>query len=172
MAEIVTYRAELRAAFERLNREFLESRWTLEPNDVRLLRDPFRAFVSTGGEVFFLLEGGEALGTCALRREGVDLSGAPLFELCKMAVAPTSRGKGYGDLLVAAAVEAARARGARQVFLLTHSTLSPAIALYEKHGFRITRRGTPPVTRREHRRADLEMTLELPVPRDALRDLE
>ena len=172
MAEIVTYRAEFRTAFERLNREFLESRWTLEPNDVRLLRDPFGAFVTTGGEVFFLVEGGRALGTCALRREGVDASGAPLFELCKMAVDPESRGRGFGDLLVGAAVETARDRGARQVFLLTHSTLGPAIALYEKHGFRITRRGSPPCTRREHKRADVEMTLELPVPRDELQQLE
>jgi putative acetyltransferase len=172
MAEIVTYRAEYRAAFERLNREFLESRWTLEPNDVRLLRDPFSAFVTTGGEVFFLLDQGHALGTCALRWEGADAGGAPLFELCKMAVDPTARGRGFGDLLVGAAVEAARGRGARQVYLLTHSTLSPAIALYEKHGFRITRRGVLPTSRREHSRADVEMTLELAVPRDDPREPE
>ncbi|HEX5726573.1 MAG TPA: GNAT family N-acetyltransferase [Longimicrobiaceae bacterium] len=155
---VVPYDDRFRAHFETLNREWIERLFTMEPRDWAALRDPRGAFVEGGGEVLFALVGGEVCGTCALRRmeEGT-------FELCKLAVRPDARGRGLGDLLLRAAVDAARARGGRRVRLFASTVLAPALALYRKHGFVTTRVGPHP----EYARTNLEMVLELaraPVP--------
>ena len=62
-----------------------------------------------------------------------------------MAVEPAERGKGHGDALIRAALERARERGAASVFLLSNTTLAPAIALYRKHGFETVSEGPHPV---------------------------
>ena len=61
---------------------------------------------------------------------------AETFELAKMAVEPAAQGRGYGDRLVEAAVEFARAAGARRIILVSNTLLGPALNLYRKHGFR------------------------------------
>jgi ribosomal protein S18 acetylase RimI-like enzyme len=62
-----------------------------------------------------------------------------------MAVEAAERGKGYGDVLIRAALERARERGATSVFLLSNTALGPAIALYRKHGFVTMSEGPHPV---------------------------
>jgi putative acetyltransferase len=130
MAEVVTWREEWRDAFERLNREWIETWFELEPADRETFRDPHGKIVAPGGQIFFVLDGSEPVGTCAMVRcePGV-------YELAKMAVAPAVRGRGYGDLLMEAALAWARDAGGRRVVIVSNTRLAPAIRLYRKHGF-------------------------------------
>ncbi len=61
-------------------------------------------------------------------------------EILNLAVAPDARRRGTGTRLLAAALEAARAAGARSVSLEVRASNRPAIAFYERHGFRPTGR--------------------------------
>lgn len=67
------------------------------------------------------------------------------YELARMAVDPGERGKGYGDVLMRAAIELGGANGADTIYLLSNTLLSPAIALYRKHGFRTASEGAHPI---------------------------
>ena len=72
----------------------------------------------------------ECLASCALKKLDVDQ-----YELCKMAVEKRARCKGIGRMLMAAAIDLARDRGATELVLETSSKLVAAIKLYEKFGF-------------------------------------
>ena len=128
---IVTWRPELRADFERLNREWIEQFFVVEAADLEAFEDPGAAIVAPGGQIFFVMEGSEVRGTCAVIRHD-----AETYELAKMAVAPAARGRGHGDRLVEAAVGFAREAGSRRLMLVSNTRLGPALSLYRKHGFR------------------------------------
>ena len=152
MPQVVRWRPELRDAFERLNREWIERWFEMEDADRETLRDPQTAIVAPGGQVLFVVEDGEPLGTCAVVRH----DGAT-YEIAKMAVAPEARGRGYGDLLMRAAIDLARERGARRLVIVSNTRLAPAIRLYEKHGFvRV-----PMERDARYTRADIRLELEL-----------
>jgi putative acetyltransferase len=130
MPEVRTYREEWRGDFERLNLEWIEQYFVVEKADQEVFADPEKAIIRGGGEIFFVVEGDEVLGTCALipHEPGV-------FEIAKMAVSPSARGRGFGDLLMEATVGFARRAGASKVIIVSNTVLTPAIRLYEKHGF-------------------------------------
>ena len=130
MVEVVTYRDELRPHFERLNRAWIERYFRLEAPDLEVFRDPRATIVAPGGEIFFLVDEAGVQGTCAVLPHGPGT-----FELAKMAVDEAARGRGYGDILMEAAIAFARRAGAERLMLLTNSRLEPAIRLYRKHGF-------------------------------------
>jgi len=130
MAEVATYRPEWREAFERLNREWIETWFVVEEADLETFRDPERKILAAGGQIFFVVEDGQVLGTCAVLCHSPDI-----HEIAKMAVAPAARGRGYGDLLMEAAVAFSRAAGARRMVIVSNTRLAPAIRLYQKHGF-------------------------------------
>ena len=130
MPEVVTYRPEWRDAFERLNREWIETWFALEDADRETFRDPAAKILAPGGQIFFVMDGTAPLGTCAVLRHD-----AEVHEIAKMAVAPAARGRGYGDLLMDAAIAFSRTAGARTVVIVSNTRLGPAIRLYEKHGF-------------------------------------
>lgn len=160
-ATIVHFRPELREAFERLNRQWIEQYFAVEERDRVLFRDPAGTILHPGGEIFFVVTDGNVVGTCAMVARGHDA-----FELAKMAVDPAARGQGHGDRLIGAAIDFARRRGASRVELLTNSLLVPALRLYEKHGFR---RVPVTVRKADYARVDTQMVLELvdPPPADA-----
>ena len=130
MAQILPYRDEWRAEFERLNRDWIETWFTLEDADRETFRDPVGKILDPGGQVFFVVDAGRVLGTCAVVRHT-----AEVHEIAKMAVDPSARGCGYGDLLMEAAVEFSRRTGAQRVMIVSNTLLGPAIRLYQKHGF-------------------------------------
>ena len=143
----------LAAAFERLNREWIEAHFVIEPRDQAVFRDPVGKILSPGGAVFFVLEAGEPVGTCAMIPEP-----APgVYQLSKMAVTAAARGLGYGDRLLAHAINWARGRGATSVVLLTNTRLAAAGALYRKHGFE----NTPYTASPEYARTNARMILAL-----------
>ena len=129
--ELVTFHPGCEAAFEALNREWLEEFFHVEPQDELVFRDPHRAIVEGGGEIFFVRERGQLVGTCAVVHHGEGT-----YELANMAVAPHARGQGYGDWLVRTAVAMVRRRGGTRLYLLSDEVLADALRLYERAGFR------------------------------------
>jgi GNAT superfamily N-acetyltransferase len=127
---VVPYRKEYRAAFEQLNRDWIEQYFALEEADRELFLDPEATILAPGGQIFFVLDGDEVQGTCAVLRHGVEDC-----EIAKMAVASAARGRGFGDLLMHAAIDFATRIGARRMIVISNTVLEPAIRLYEKHGF-------------------------------------
>jgi len=151
---IVPFRTELAGDFRRLNLDWIERLFAIEPADRKVLDDPERAIVAPGGQIFFALDDSAAIGTVAMVR--VD----PVrYELAKMAVASSHQRRGIGELLGVAGIEWARKAGAHTVFLQTNSRLAGAIRLYERLGFRHAVDPDPP----DYARADVYM--ELPITR-------
>ena len=100
--------------------------------------------------IFALLDG-EPVGAIALKKY------SPVrFELSKMGVLPQAQGHGIGNLLVDKTLERFRARGGRELFLETNSSLTPAITLYKKYGFK----QVPAPENTPYERADYFMELE------------
>ena len=151
-ARIETDNAAHCEAFVRLNEQWISEHFKLEAADRKLAADPF-AIVDAGGHILSLVENGRVVGVCALIRD--DDGG---FQLARMAVDRNERGKGYGEMLMTAALARARADGATSMYLLTNTVLAPAVALYRKHGFRIVAEGPHPV----YARCNLVMELRWP----------
>ncbi len=149
---VVPYRDELRVDFEQLNREWIEMYFELEPADREILGDPRGKIIDRGGQVFYVVDGGEVQGTCAVLRHG-----AEECEIAKMAVAPAARGRGFGDLLMEACIAFARQIGSRKVVIISNTVLEPAIRLYRKHGFVQVPLASDP----RYRRANIRLELEL-----------
>lgn len=152
MPEVVTWREEYRSHFERLNREWIERYFGLEPPDLEVFRDPVGHILSPGGQIFFLVDHGAVQGTCAVVPHG---DGG--FELMKMAVEPAARGRGYGDLLMRAAIDFTRRAGARRLTLVSNTMLEAAIRLYRRHGFV----PVPVAADHGYARVDIQMVLTL-----------
>jgi N-acetylglutamate synthase-like GNAT family acetyltransferase len=118
------------AAFRALNEEWIALHFLIEERDRRQLGDPVRAYIDTGGAILVAELDGVVVGCVALAPDG-----AGALELSKMAVAEGLRGRGVGRRLLEAAIEQARALGARSVFLGSSQKLPSAVHLYESFGF-------------------------------------
>ena len=152
---IVPYRRELAADFRRLNLDWIERLFKVEPADLKVLDDPERAIVAPGGTIFFALDGDAVVGTVALIR-----AGEGRFELAKMAVATTHQGRGIGELLGRACKAWASEHGVQTLFLETNSKLDNAIRLYERLGFRHAVEPSPP----DYERCDVYMEMKFEPP--------
>ncbi len=64
--ELITYRDEFAADFARLNYEWIERYFSVEDEDVKALSDPVAHIIDPGGEIFFILADGKAVGTVAM----------------------------------------------------------------------------------------------------------
>ncbi|MFG2050842.1 GNAT family N-acetyltransferase [Micromonospora sp. NPDC048935] len=117
-------------AFRTLNEEWIAHFFTIEESDRKTLNDPFAAIVDPGGDVLIVRDGGEIIGCVALVRSSDDV-----FELSKMTVLPTVRGRGIGRQLIEAAITRARELGATTLFLGSNTRLANAVHLYETTGF-------------------------------------
>lgn len=151
--EIVEFQPEYAGAFHDLNIDWLERYFRVEPVDLRVLQNPEREIIAGGGSILFARSGQELVGTLALKHHGEGV-----FELTKMAVAPRAQGRGIGRRLLAAAVERFIALQGSRLYLESHSSLAPALYLYESVGFR----HAPPPRPSEYRRADVYMLYEDP----------
>jgi ribosomal protein S18 acetylase RimI-like enzyme len=127
--EIIPFESRYAKDFERLNLEWLEKYFRVEPADKVVLSKP-QQIIDDGGNVFLARLGQEIVGTGALIHEGHGH-----FELSKMAVTARHQGQGIGRKLLSAALEAFRTRGGKELFLETNTALVSAIALYQSVGF-------------------------------------
>jgi len=150
--QVVPYSPEYAADFQALNRQWIEQYFRVEEPDSAVFADPYGAIVAPGGEIFFVVSNGRALGTCAVIRQTESV-----FELAKMAVSPEAQGRGYGDLLMQAAVDFSRRAGCQTLMLLSNTILEPALRLYAKHGFH----HLPVEDKHGYSRANVHMELSL-----------
>ncbi|GAC1587667.1 MAG: hypothetical protein NVS3B25_03800 [Hymenobacter sp.] len=148
---ILDYEPVHQPAFRALNHEWIAQYFAIEPLDNLMLDDPEGYILGPGGHIFMARSGRELVGTCALIKEHDGV-----YELAKMAVSPRAQGRGIGWALGQAILGKARALGARRVELLSNSRLTPALALYEKLGFRHV-----PVPPTPYQRTDVKMVLDL-----------
>ena len=128
--EISTYKDEYKNDFARLNFAWIAQYFVLEEADRKYLLQPRENIIESGGEIFFVLENEQVLGTCALLK--IDET---TYELVKMAVDKNAQGKGLANHLMQAAIDWAQAKNAKKIFLESNTMLAPAIKLYEKFGF-------------------------------------
>lgn len=148
---ILDYEPAHQPVFRALNEEWITQFFVMETPDYQMLDEPQHYILEPGGAILMAEHGGQLVGTCALLNEGHGV-----FELAKMAVSPTAQGLGIGYALGQAAVAKARELGAHQIELLSNSRLIPALALYQKLGFR-----NVPVPTSPYQRTDVKMVLDL-----------
>ncbi|MDT8414823.1 MAG: GNAT family N-acetyltransferase [Flavobacteriaceae bacterium] len=127
---IALYHPDLKQDFVRLNVDWLEEFFFVEPVDEMVLNQCEQKIIAPGGHIFFLLRDNTVLGTVALMKteEGV-------FELTKMSVDKTLRGKGYGKTLLQHCIDFAKRRSWKKLILYSNTKLENAIHLYQKFGF-------------------------------------
>jgi DNA-binding MarR family transcriptional regulator/GNAT superfamily N-acetyltransferase len=128
--EVHPFRAAWAHHFERINTEWLERWFAVEPVDREMLSRPQQHVIDNGGAILFAVLDGEVIGTAALLREGEGV-----YELSKMAVETGFRGLGAGRKLLDAAIAEYERRGGTTLFLESNSRLKPALTLYESAGF-------------------------------------
>jgi len=127
--EVIPFERRYAADFKRLNVEWLEKFFRVEPIDEEVLSRPLR-ILRNGGAIFLARYRGAIVGTCSLLN-----AGDGRFELSKMAVTGGHQGLGIGRKLLETAIAEYLCRGARELFLESNSKLTPAITLYESAGF-------------------------------------
>tara|TARA_R110000782_G_scaffold184002_3_gene274249 strand:- start:921 stop:1898 length:978 start_codon:yes stop_codon:yes gene_type:complete len=128
---IVEFSDDLAHTFYAINEEWISEMFTLEATDREILSHPRELIVDKGGTVLFVSTGSLGIvGTCALMPMGDGR-----FELTKMGVLKSARGRKSGEFLLAAALERARQMEMDSLYLLTNRKCAAAIHLYEKLGF-------------------------------------
>jgi ribosomal protein S18 acetylase RimI-like enzyme len=147
--EIIAYEPRYREDFKRLNLEWLQAYFSVEPIDEEILSRPEQHILGPGGFVFLARLGDEIVGTCALIRRP-----RGRWELSKMAVTTRHRGLGIGEKLLRRALAQFVALDARQLYLESHHSLASALRLYERHGFVHAARPKGPV---HYQRSDVYM---------------
>ena len=156
---IRSFRPEDAAAFRKLNEEWIQRYFAMEPKDEASLADPHRNILARGGRIFLAVREGRPVGCCCL------LALAPgEYEVAKMAVTEAEQRGGIGRQLLEHTIAHARASGAHRLYLETNSKLVPAIRLYESLGFR----HLPPerVVPSPYARSNVSMELYLTAPAD------
>ncbi len=155
--EIVEYDPALKKHFKSINLAWISRYFKVEKPDRDILDDPETHVLEPGGMVFFARdrETGEVLGTCALMKHGKGRSA--VWELTKMGVLESARGRKIGRLLGEAVIDWAKKKKITSIMLETNSALAPALALYRKLGFERVPIDTPS----PYARADVRMVLNL-----------
>lgn len=136
--QIVDYSPRYGDAFARLNKEWLERWFRVEPIDEAVLSNPQSKVLADGGVILYALLDGEVQGTVALKH-----AGSGIYELTKMAVTSAAQGRGLGRQLLDAAIARYSQLQGKTLFLESHDSLKPALRLYESAGFRHTPRPMP-----------------------------
>ena len=141
-------------AFRQLNEEWLTKYFCIEEKDRKVLGNPCRYILATGGVIFMVEVNGEVVGCCALIRKDDDT-----FEVGKMAVTQSHQGKGLGKMLLQTCIGKAKSLGKKRLVLETNNVLGTAVALYQTFGFvELGRDAAPPS---EYARTEMFMELKL-----------
>ncbi len=129
---IIPYTSKYSHSFRSLNEEWLKEWFYVEEKDSELLDHP-ETILNNGGEIFFAIYEGAAIGTAALIKDSEDR-----FELAKMAVRKSFRNRGVGRVLITTCLEWLRQRKINFVYLQTSPRLITANRLYQNIGFQET----------------------------------
>lgn len=128
---ILEYSTEHQPWFEKLNRNWIEKYFWMEPIDFEVLGNPEKHILDKGGSILMAYCNKEIAGTVALKYVEPNV-----YEFTKMAVDEKFQGKKVGMLLSEAAILKAKQQGANKIILYSNTVLAPAISLYRKLGFK------------------------------------
>lgn len=131
MPHIIEYTDAHAPDFKRINVAWLEKYNLLEDHDLQMLDDPRGTIINNGGVIYLAEDNGSIIGSAALIHEHDGV-----YELAKMTVVPTWRGKGISKLLLEKCIDTARTLGAKKIVLFSNDQLQTAIALYQRYGFK------------------------------------
>jgi ribosomal protein S18 acetylase RimI-like enzyme len=128
--EIIDYLTEHQPWFEKLNRDWIEKFFWMEPIDFEVLQKPDDHIIKKGGHILMASYNKAMAGTVALKfvEPGV-------YEFTKMGVAQEFQGKKIGKALALAAIQKSKELMAKKIILYSNTKLITAIALYKKLGF-------------------------------------
>ena len=136
--------------FYNLNISWLKELFLLEPYDEYVLSNPKSAILDKGGYVFMGKIKERVVATFALTPSDIGV-----YELNKMAVHPSFRGKGYGNRIMEFLIQFSRNKNMNIIELYSNRQLKNAIHLYLKYGFLEV--DLPKLN--PYQRADIKMTL-------------
>lgn len=131
-SHIISYDPKYKKAFHDITMAWLAKDFTVEPQHIDMLLNPERVLLEPGGDVFFAVEDGKAVGTVAMKS-----CGGGVFELTKLGVDPAAKGSGYGRKLCERVIESFVEKKGKRLFLESHSMLEAAMAIYKKLGFEL-----------------------------------
>lgn len=123
--KIIEYQDSLKEHIKRLNLEWIEKYFYVEPADEILISDPKTQIIDQGGFIYFAVIDHEIVGTVTLMK--VDDS---TYEIGKMAVTEKHQGKGIGEKLLHHSVQQAKLLGLKKLILYSNKRLTAAINLY------------------------------------------
>ena len=126
------FKEEYKLDFKALNLQWIKKYFRVEEEDRKILENPKSYVIDRGGQIFFAINDGKAIGTAAMV-----LVEESIFELSKMAVAPNYQGLGIGRRIVDECIKFAKYHKAQEIFLITNDKLLPALELYRSSGFEL-----------------------------------
>ena len=135
IASLVTidvFKEEYKLDFETLNLQWIKKYFKVEEEDTKILKNPESYVIDGGGQIFFAVIDGNAIGTAAMV-----LTKERIFELSKMAVDSSYQGLGIGRMLINVCIDFAKSKSADEIFLITNNKLLPALELYNSSGFEL-----------------------------------
>lgn len=128
--EIVDYSDDLKRPIKALNYEWLERYFRIEEGDKISLSNPRQQIIDKGGFIYYAKVDDKIVGTASLLKKS-----DTVFELGKMAVSESARGKGVGARLLEHCLLEARQKQIKKIILYSNTQLESALHLYQKYGF-------------------------------------
>tara|TARA_R110002050_G_C8948187_1_gene513132 strand:+ start:3558 stop:4022 length:465 start_codon:yes stop_codon:yes gene_type:complete len=137
--------------FYKLNIEWLQSLFYVEPYDKEVLSNPETYITNKGGHIFFAKLNDDIVGTVAL----MPIGNGNNFELTKMAVSPKHRGFKIGQQLIQHCIDFAKTNQMPKLVIYSSRKLENAIYISRKYGFI----EIPVETNCPYKRCDIKMEL-------------
>ena len=149
--EIIDYDEKYHSDFKRMNLEYLDRYNLTESHDMIILDNPGEIILGKGGFLWLAKAGEEIVGTVGIMPEGHGI-----YELIKMCVAESWRGRRISKLLLDTCLRKVKELGGGKLILFSNHQLQTALKLYTKYGFKNVE-----VTDSPFETADVKMELEL-----------
>ncbi len=129
--KIITYDPKYKQDFIDFNSAWIIDHFGfLEDGDIRTF-EHIEEDIKNGAMIYFAVEDDVALATCMAKPMDHGT-----WEICKLASNKHKPHKGCGSAVFEAAMQWAESHGAKRLFIISNSTLSAAMHIYEKTGFR------------------------------------
>ncbi len=130
--------------------DFFKKDFSVEEIDLKVISNPTKYIINKGGQIFLAELDNKIVGTVALIS-----SEEHSFELSKMGVLQKYRGLKISDELMNVAINYTKELGKKKLWLESIRILKPALALFQKFGFKEVSLGLNP----HYARADIKMEL-------------
>lgn len=128
--EIIEYKNAYKQDFIDLNIDWIKRFFVPEEADYEVLNQ-IESLLDSGSMIYFALEDNHVLATCMAMPLGDDV-----WEICKLAAAGQSTGKGAGSAVFKASMDYAIEHSAKKLTLISNRILKPALHIYQKYGFK------------------------------------